>query len=157
MKVSIIIFAVCVIYTFGCNKKSMDESSLELEHYGVYVIQKESSELKGFQHEGMYDHFLGSNVNSIPTITNKEGKIKIVTFLNQDKGDYVLLTKLNRAPNGEIMTCFNCGSDNPKTALQIDLFETPSENPKYRIFTAKELNGVYCFLNKTNRMGYFLK
>lgn len=48
MKVSIIIFAVCVIYTFGCNKKSMDESSLELEHYGVYVIQKESSELKGF-------------------------------------------------------------------------------------------------------------
>ncbi len=135
----------------------------KLDHYGVYAVTKSGNvELKGFQFEGMGDHFQGSKVNDTISVQrlNESGPIQLWVYAPQKTGDYTLLTSLKIANGGEFVCCFNCGSyeQNPARACKtIDVIEKPSKREGYRLFEANAGPGIYSFMNKEKYMGYIFK
>ena len=134
----------------------------KFEHYGIYIIDKSGQiELKGFQFESWYDHYQGSDVNNTLTIEVKDfaKPLQIWVYSKKKTVEFVLLTDLKQS-RGEYVCCFNCGSynSNPKRVCKsIDLIEKPDQKEEYRLFEANIESGVYCFMDKDNRLGYIFK
>lgn len=147
-----------IVLNCSCN----NNRSIKFDHYGIFIVNNtETVELKGFQFEGMSDHFQGSDINNTISleIKNVNEPIKIWVYSKSVTDEFSLLTDLKNS-RGEYVCCFNCGSydSNPSRACQtIDIVEKPTDKADYRLFEANITTGIYCFMNKENRIGYIFK
>ncbi len=149
---SAILGVLLILFVGGCSNKP------RFEHYGHFVQSSEDPiELKGFQFEGMHDHFQGSDVNNtLSVFRDPSGLVRIWVYQATKTGTYVLLTDL-KASRGEYVCCFNCGSyeRNPgRVCRPVDFVEQPQESAELRLFEATLNPGVYCLMNKDTRLGY---
>jgi len=149
---------LAIASTFSCN----NSQNKNFDHYGIFVDSKSGTiELKGYQFEGMFDHFQGSDIKNTITIGLKDlnEPLKIWVYSKSETDEFILLTDL-KISKGEYVCCFNCGSYNlnPKRVCKpIDIVEKPIEKENYRLFEGKVSTGVYCFMNKENRIGYIFR
>jgi hypothetical protein len=149
---SAILGVLLVLFVVGCSNKP------RFEHYGHFVQSSgDPVELKGFQFEGMHDHFQGSDVNNTLSVSrDPSGLVRIWVYQAAKTGTYVLLTDL-KSSGGEYVCCFNFGSyeRNPRDVCRpVDFVEQRQESAELRLFEATLESGVYCFMNNDTRHGY---
>ena len=147
-----------IALTYSCN----NSQNKNFDHYGIFVDGKLGTiELKGYQFEGINDHFQGSDFSNTIALglKNLNEPVQIWVYSKSKTDEFILLTDLKNS-RGEYVCCFNCGSynSNPKRVCKpIDLVEKPTKKEEYRLFEAKISAGIYCFMNKKDRIGYIFK
>jgi hypothetical protein len=147
-----------IILTVSCK----NNQNKNFDHYGIFTDSKSSTvELKGYQFEGIADHFQGSDINNTISVElkNSNEPLQIWVYSKSKADEFILLTDLKNS-RGEYVCCFNCGSyeSNPTRACKsVDIVEKPTEKEDYRLFEARISSGIYCLMNKESRLGYIFK
>ena len=156
---SLLTFALVSALLISCNSNK----SKSFDHYGVYFNSKGSSvEIKGYQFDSRTDHFQGSDLNNTISIEMKSQNepSQIWVYSKSINDEFILLTDLKNE-EGEYSCCFNCGSYEKRpgdVCKSVDFVEKPSGKQEYRLFEATLASGqVYCFMNKTIRVGYIFR